>query len=140
MSLTNAQIIHIQNALKTAINAAIEETIEHELYELNSDLDSWDIADDVKTDFEADIDELCHNAGSILIDAAGADLAKAINRAVTEYKDFVLPGIQAKYERDGIVDVPARREAWCNLIDRLNKDGVFNDTIADQIDFDVESL
>ena len=140
MSLTNAQIIHIQNALKTAINAAIEETIEHELYELNSDLDSWDIADDVKTDFEADIDELCDNAGNTLVMAAGTELAQATSRAVAEYEDFVLPSIQAKYERDGIVDVPARREAWCNLIDRLNKDGVFNDTIADQIDFDVESL
>lgn len=140
MSLTNEQIIHIQNALKTAINAAIEETIEHELYELNSNLDSWDIADDVKTNFEADINALCDNAGSTIIEACGTELAKATSRAVAEYEDFVLPSIQARYERDGIVDGPARREAWCNLIDSLNKNGVFNDTIADQIDFDVESL
>ena len=140
MSLTNAQILHIQNALKTAINAAIEETIEHELYELNSDLDSWDIADDVKTEFEADIDELCDNAGSILIDAAGAELAKKTELVLEEYKAHTLPSIQAQYEQDGIVDVPARREAWCNLIDSLNKNGVINDTIAEQIDFDVESL
>ena len=140
MSLTNAQILHIQNALKTAINAAIEETIEHELYELNSDLDSWDIADDVKTEFEADIDELCDNAGSILIEACGTELAKKTELVIEEYKTYTLPGIKYRYERDGIVDVPARREAWCNLIDSLNKNGVFNDTIADQIDFDVESL
>jgi hypothetical protein len=127
MSLTNSQILHIQNALKTAINAAIEETIEHELYELNSNLDSWDI-------------ELCDNAGNTLVMAAGTELAQATSRAVAEYEDFVLPSIQAQHEQDGIVDVPARREAWSNLIDRLNKDGVFNDTIADQIDFDVESL
>ncbi len=140
MSLTNAQILHIQYTLKTAINAIIEETIEHELSELNSDLDSWDIADDINTKFDADIDELCDNAGSILIEAAGTELAKATSRAVAEYEDFVLPSIQARYERDGIVDGPARREAWCNLIDSLNKNGVINDTIADQIDFDVESL
>jgi D-alanyl-D-alanine carboxypeptidase len=140
MSLTNAQILHIQNALKTAINAAIEETIEHELYELNSNLDSWDIADDVKTEFEADIDELCDNAGSKLLEAAMDEAATATLRAVAEYEDFVLPSIQAQYEQDGVVDGPARREAWCNLIDRLNKSGVINDAIAAQIDSDVESL
>ncbi len=140
MSLSNDQIIHIENILKTAINAAIEETIEHELSELDSDLDSWDIADDIKTKFEADIDELCDNAGNMLIMACGEELAKATSRAVAEYEDFVLPSIQARYERDGVVDGPARREAWCNLIDSLNKNGVFSDTIADQIDFDVEAL
>jgi len=140
MSLTNAQILHIQNALNTAILEAIEETIEHELSELNSDLDSWDIADDIKTAFEGDIEELCDNAGSILIEAAGTELAKKTELVLAEYKAHTLPGIKYKYERDGIVDVPARREAWSDLIDFMNKDGVLTDAEAAQIDFDVESL
>tara|TARA_R100001163_G_C5051372_1_gene188160 strand:+ start:374 stop:796 length:423 start_codon:yes stop_codon:yes gene_type:complete len=140
MSLSNDQIAHIQNILKTAILATIEETIEHELSELNSDLDSWDIADDIKTAFEGDIDELCDNAGSILIEACGTELAKKTELVLAEYKAYTLPGIKYKYERDGIVDVPARREAWSNLIDFMNKDGALTDTEAAQIDFDVESL
>ena len=140
MSLSNDQIAHIQNILKTALNSIIEETIEHELSELNSDLDSWDIADDVKTDFEADIDELCDNAGSILIEACGTELAKKTELVLAEYKAYTLPSIKYKYGRDGIVDVPARRQAWCDLIDFMNKDGALTDTEADQIDFDVESL
>jgi hypothetical protein len=140
MSLSNDQIAHIQNILKTAILATIEETIEHELSELNSDLDSWDIADDIKTAFEGDIDELCDNAGSILIEACGTELAKKTELVLAEYKAYTLPGIKYKYERDGIVDVPARREAWNNLIDFMNKDGALTDTEAAQIDFDVESL
>ena len=140
MSLSNDQIAHIQTILQTAILDTIEETIEHELSELNSDLDSWDIADDIKTAFWGDIDELCDNAGSILIEACGTELAKKTELVLEEYKTYTLPGIKYKYERDGIVDVPARREAWNNLIDFMNKDGVLTDTEAAQIDFDVESL
>ena len=90
MSLSNDQIAHIQNILKTAISAAIEETIEHELSELNSDLDSWDIADDIKTAFEGDIDELCDSAGSILIEACGTELAKKTELVLAEYKAYTL--------------------------------------------------
>lgn len=140
MSLSNDQIAHIQNILKTAISAAIEETIEHELSELNSDLDSWDIADDIKTYFEGDIDELCDSAGSILIEACGTELAKKTELVLEEYKTYTLPGIKYKYERDGIVDVPARRQAWCNLIDFMQKDGALTQYEADNIDFDVEAL
>ena len=140
MSLTNAQITNTQNILKTAVLDAIEETIEYELSELNSDLDSWDIADDIKTAFEGDIDALCDSAGLILIEACGDELAKKTELVLAEYKAHTLPGIKYRYERDGIVDVPARREAWSNLIDFMNKDGALTDTEAAQIDFDVESL
>ena len=140
MSLSNDQIAHIQNILKTAINAAIEETIEHELSEFNSDLDSWDIADDVKTAFEGDIDELCDSAGSILIEAAGTELAKKTELVLGEYKAYTLPSIKYRYERDGCVDVPARREAWSDLIDSMQKNGQLTRYEADNIDFEVESL
>tara|TARA_R100000734_G_C3314682_1_gene106341 strand:- start:905 stop:1327 length:423 start_codon:yes stop_codon:yes gene_type:complete len=140
MSLSNDQIIHIENILKTAINAAIEETIEHELSELDSDLDSWDIADDIKTKFEADIDELCDNAGNMLIMACGEELTKKTQLVLEEYKAHTLPSIQARYERDGIVDVPARREAWSDLIDYMQKNGQLTRWEADNIDFEVESL
>jgi hypothetical protein len=140
MSLSNDQIVHIENILKTAINAAIEETIEHELSELDSDLDSWDIADDIKTKFAGDIEELCDNAGNMLIMACGSELAKKTELVLAEYKAYTLPSIKYKYEQDGIVDVPARREAWSNLIDFMQKDGALTAFEADSIDFDVEAL
>ena len=31
-----------------------------------------------------------------------------------------LPSIKASYEKDGEVDIPARREGWSNFIDNLN--------------------
>ena len=34
----------------------------------------------------------------------------------------ILPMIQEQYEQDGIADMPARREAWCNWVDMLCKD------------------
>ena len=140
MSLSNDQIVHIENILKTAINAAIEETIEHELSELDSDLDSWDIADDIKTKFAGDIEELCDNAGNMLIMACGSELAKKTELVLAEYKAYTLPSIKYTYEQDGIVDVPARREAWSNLIDFMQKDGALTAFEADSIDFDVEAL
>ena len=140
MSLSNAQITDIQNILKTAINAVIDDTLEEYLSALGSDLDSWDIADDIKTAFEGDIDELCDNAGDVLTVAAGSELTKKTLLVIGEYKAGVLPSIKYTYERDGIVDGPARREAWVNLIDAMNKSGALTDTEADEIDFDVEAL
>tara|TARA_R110002124_G_scaffold89937_3_gene229741 strand:+ start:2824 stop:3246 length:423 start_codon:yes stop_codon:yes gene_type:complete len=140
MSLSNAQITDIQNILKTAINAAIDDTLEEYLSALGSDLDSWDIADDIKTAFEGDIDELCDNAADVITVAAGSELTKKTLLVIGEYKAAVLPRVKYAYERDGIVDGPARREAWADLIDAMNKSGALTDTEADEIDFDVEAL
>ena len=39
----------------------------------------------------------------------------------------ILPMIQEAHEQDGIPDYPARREAWCNWVDMLCKDGQISD-------------
>lgn len=44
--------------------------------------------------------------------------------AVASFKEGVMPGIRDQYERDGVPDWPARREAWNNYTDMLQKDGM----------------
>ena len=60
--------------------------------------------------------------------------------AVETFTHTALPAVKAKYEQDGEVDGPARREEWCNHIDYLNKSGRITEYEAANIDFDVESL
>lgn len=40
------------------------------------------------------------------------------------FKRDVLPSIQAQFENDGIIDKPARREAYNNLMDSYHRDGL----------------
>ena len=46
----------------------------------------------------------------------------------------ILPAIQEQYEQDGIPDMPARREAWCNWVDSLNQNEQISDWQADNWD------
>ena len=140
MPLSTDQIAELHSTLLSAINAAIEETLENELYSLDSDIDAFDVAYEVQSSFKADIEELVDNALDKLTEAVGDELAQKTQLAISEYKAHVLPSIKYAYERDGIVDGPARREAWCNLIDSMNKNGVLSDLMAENIDADVEAL
>ena len=140
MPLSTDQISQIHAALLSAINAAIEETLEDELYSLDSDIDAWDVAYEAQSSFKADIEELVENVLGTVTVAFFDELAKKTQLALDEYRDSVLPSIKAHYERDNIVDGPARREEWCNLIDAMNQDGVISDVIAENIDADVEAL
>jgi hypothetical protein len=60
-------------------------------------------------------------------------MARDINRpilhaeAVEHFINNILPVIQREYEQDGIPDIPARSEAWCNWTDSLCKDGQISD-------------
>jgi len=47
------------------------------------------------------------------------------------FKKYVLPHIKKKYEKDGIVDKPARSQEWCNYVDSLQKSGVITQEQAD---------
>ena len=49
------------------------------------------------------------------------------NDAVEQFTEMILPMVQARYERDGIPDMPARREAWCNYVDALHSGKVISD-------------
>jgi len=140
MPLSTDQLSQIHAALLSTINAAIEETLENELYTLDSDIDAWDVAYEAQSSFKADIEELTDNVLDTVTTAFGDELAKKTQLALDEYKASVLPSIKYAYEQDNIVDGPARREAWCNLIDSMNKSGVLSDVIAEAIDADVEAL
>jgi GTP cyclohydrolase I len=41
--------------------------------------------------------------------------------ALSRFKAEVLPGIRKQYEKDGVVDTPARCEAWNDWTDALMK-------------------
>ena len=140
MPLSTDQISNIHSALLSAINAAIEETLENELYTLDKNIEPIDVSYDALSAFQGDIEELADNVLETVTDAFGDELAKKTQLAIREFEDTVLPSIKYHYERDGIVDGPARREAWCNLIDAMNKNGVLSDVIAENIDADVEAL
>lgn len=43
---------------------------------------------------------------------------------VTMFKTEILPGVRARYERNGVMDCPARSEAWNDFTDGLAKDRV----------------
>ena len=43
------------------------------------------------------------------------------------FTNDLLPMIKLMYEQDGIPDIPARSEAWCNWTDSLCKDGEISD-------------
>ena len=60
--------------------------------------------------------------------------------ALETFTHTELPAVRAQYEQDGQLDGPARREAWCNWVDYLNKSGRISDYEAANIDADVESL
>ena len=140
MPLSTDQISQIHAALLSTINLAIDEALENELYSLDSDIDAWDVAYEAKSSFQADIEELVDNVLDTVTSAFGDELAKKTQLAIGEFKATCLPSIKYAYEQDGIVDGPARREAWCNLIDAMNKSGALSDVIADNIDADVEAL
>ena len=47
--------------------------------------------------------------------------------AVELFTNDILPFIQREYEQDGIPDIPARSEAWCNWTDSLCKSEAISD-------------
>ena len=44
-------------------------------------------------------------------------------QVISMFKEDFLPVIKERYESDGIIDHPARREAWNNFTDALCKNG-----------------
>lgn len=48
-----------------------------------------------------------------------------------DFRENILPLIRAKYETDGRVDGPARREEWNNYVDALAQDRVITRWQAD---------
>jgi len=140
MPLSTDQISNFHSSLLSAIHAAIEETLENELYNLDKTIDASDVSYDALSSFNADIEEVVDNVLDTVTTAFEDELAKKTQLALQEFEDVALPYIKAQYEQDGIVDGPARREAWSNWIDSMNKNGVLSDVMAANIDGDVEAL
>jgi hypothetical protein len=51
-----------------------------------------------------------------------------------DFRENILPLIRKRYESDGRVDKPARREEWNNYVDALQKDGMITRHQADTWD------
>ena len=66
----------------------------------------------------------CENCGQVL-ERGMLDIQEDPPRGdtVERFRDEVLPRVRMLYERDGIADMPARREAWNNWTDMLCKSG-----------------
>ena len=58
-----------------------------------------------------------------------SNLSRVMTRdqAINEFELFVLPTVIEHKEQDGIIDRPARREAWNNWTDGLCKDNQISD-------------
>ena len=67
-------------------------------------------------------------------------LQEQVDMVAERYENDVLPYIREQYESDGMKDYPARREAFCNFVDMLNKDGDLTDYEASNIDIDTDRL
>lgn len=50
----------------------------------------------------------------------------------SEFISHILPSIKNRYEINGIKDKPARREAYNNFIDSLQKDGQITESQANR--------
>ena len=82
-------------------------------------------------------------AEAIMMDAATLreiKLQEQANMVAKRFEFEVLPIIRANFEADGMKDYPARREAFCNFVDMLNKDGEITDYEAANIDIDTARL
>ena len=59
--------------------------------------------------------------------AANLDTVITFAQACDHFTDHILPLVQEQFEQDGIPDIPARCEEWCNWTDMLCKDGEISD-------------
>jgi len=133
----------IEHALTQQLNTAIEDIVMSvmETHLECHDFDTqYDAAHDALNNFEADIGELAENISESIRAQMVQRLEDVTDMALETFTHTALPAVKAYHEEDGEVDIPARREAWCNWVDFLNKSGRISDYEAHNIDADVDSL
>jgi hypothetical protein len=133
----------IEHALTEQLNSAIEDIVMSvmETHLECHDFDTqYDAAHDAIGNFEADISELAENIGESIRAQMEYRIEDVAAMALETFTHTALPAVKAYHEEDGKVDIPARREAWCNWVDYLNKEGRISDYEAHNIDADVDSL
>ena len=130
---------HINEQLRTAVEDIIASVMEDVLDV--SDYDThYDVAYDALDTYGGDVEELAENVAQNVLEGYADHLQQVQTVVFNRYAEEVLPYIKDAHEQDGIVDIPARRQAWCNFIDSLNKNGEISDYEAANIDADVDSL
>ncbi len=136
-------LARVEHNLNEQLKCAVEDII-GSVFESVLDVDDYDVHYDVAYDaMEAlggDVNELSENIAAIVMEGFEKKLALTTGFLVLEFQNYILPMVVDAYEQDGIVDKPARRQAWCDWIDSLNKDGRLSDYEAANIDADVVSL
>ena len=141
--MNQALINRIEHAITNQLESAIEDIVmsvmedQLECYDFDT---QYDAAQDAMSNFEADIGELAENITESIRAQMVQRIEDVASMALETFTHTALPSVKETYEQDGDVDAPARREAWCNHIDYLNKSGRISDYEAANIDFDVESL
>ena len=130
---------HVTEQLKTAVEDIIASVME-DVLEV-SDYDThYDVAYDALDTYGGDVEQLAENVAHEVLEGFANHLQQVQAVVAERFENEVLPHVQAAHEQDGILDRPARRLAWCNFVDSLNKNNEISDYEADNIDFDVESL
>jgi hypothetical protein len=136
-------LARIEHNLNEQLKCAVEDII-GSVFESVLDVDDYDVHYDVAYDaMEAlggDVNELSENIAAIVMEGFEKKLALTTGFLVLEFQNHILPSVIETYEQDGEVDIPARRQAWCNWIDSLNKDGRLSEYEAANIDANVDSL
>jgi len=106
------------------------------------DVDAIDLWYEVKTN--PDVTAAFKTIAAAIIDEAQTlreiKLQEQANMVAKRFEFEVLPIVREQYESDGEKDYPARREAFCNFVDSLNKGGELTDFEASNIDIDVDRL
>ena len=130
---------NVNEQLRTAIEDIIASVME-DVLEV-SDYDThYDVAYDALDTYGGDVEELAENVAHEVLEGFANHLQQVQAVVAERFENEVLPYVKAAHEQDGILDRPARREAWCNFVDSLNKNGEISDYEANRIDADVESL
>ena len=130
---------HVTEQLKVAVEDIIASVMEDVLEVADYDM-HYDVAYDTLETYGGDVESLSENAAHMVMEAFQKHLDNVRDIALETFTHTELPAVKAQYEQDGNIDRPARREAWCNWVDYLNKEGRISDYEAANIDADVESL
>jgi len=70
-----------------------------------------------------ELEQLLRYAKDQMRQAESVDEAMSKRDLIQQFRDDILPAIQKRYEKNGRKDIPARREAWNNWLDALEKGG-----------------
>jgi hypothetical protein len=130
---------HVTEQLRTAVEDIVASVFE-DVLEVTDYQTHYDVAEDWFSVYGGDIEALAENVAYSVMEGYADHLQQVQTVVFNRYAEEVLPHIQDAYEQDGEADIPARREAWSNFIDSLNKNSEISDYEAANIDADVDSL